>query len=386
MREGRKQKRTRFTIGLAAAGLLALTVAPSASATPKDTRAGNGAVSFGFIREDTTSIEYTDTIIPPGRVPIVGDFLGTNDGVGHLDDILWYTPGTGGDALWRTKGDRSWASSPISISGIYTPIVGSFGCDYFEDIFWYAPGAGQDVLWDFNEDGSITKTNYNVSGTYTPVPGDFTEDGCEDLIWYAPGTAGDAWWDFNQGGGKTDKPIDIKGTFKPVTGSFAGFGSPSFDYVDDIIWYAPGTGADSLWNFKGAAGTITKTPLTINGTFTPIPGDFTHDGYNDVIWYAPGSGQDYLWDFDNAAGSKTSSPLTINGSYTPVTGEIFEQGAHQTDILWFGSSGKPDALWDFDFGPGFTSRPVSLFGNQTPLLAYLERTHGGGLDIIDRTL
>ena len=140
-------------------------------------------------------------------------------------------------------------------------------------------------------------------------------------------------------------------------------GSPTFDYAQDILWYAPGSTADSLWDFNGNGGTVTKSPLSINGTYTPVAGDFSHDGFNAVIWYAPGTASDSMWDFDNATGAHSTLPLTINGSYTPIArGELFEQGAHQTDILWFGAGSKADAIWDFDYGTGHTSPPVTLFG------------------------
>jgi hypothetical protein len=387
MRDGRKH--TRALGALAAAGVLALTAAaPSATAAPSRRAAiATGISTFLFTQDDTATIDYTEAIQPPGRIPITGDFVGPDTAAGSLDDIFWYTPGAGGDAIWQTKGDRSWASTATSVGGTFTPLVGSFTSDGKQDIFWYAPGAAADSLWDFNPDGSITKTTINVNGSFTPIVGRFSDDAGEDIIWYAPGPAADAWWDFDGLGGRTNRPFDIKGTFTPVVGSFAGSGSPTFDYVQDIIWYAPGTAADSLWDFNDDGGAIVKTPLAINGTFTPVAGDFTHDGFNDVIWYVPGRGQDYLWNFTNATGGKTSTPLTINGTYTPIAAtDVFANGPHQTDIVWFGAGSRPDALWDFDYGPDYASRPITLDGNQKPVLAVLEGGTSSGTDIIDRTL
>ncbi|MGN6696351.1 MAG: hypothetical protein ACTHN0_19390 [Aquihabitans sp.] len=374
---------SKAVLGLLAASLLAVGAAAPASAAPP-----YGTDAIVYTVEGQQYPYYESSFDAPGATPIVGDFVGADTQTGHLEDILWYTPGAGGDQLWRTKGDRTFAPSAISISGNYQPLVGYFAGDDWADIFWYAPGTGQDVLWDFNGDGSITKTNYTVNGTYKPIVGTFTEDGGQDIIWYAPGTAKDAWWDFGPDG-KVEKPINVNGTFTPVVGSFAGSASPTFDYVQDIIWYAPGTAADSLWNFKGANGAITTTPLTINGTFTPIPGDFTHDGFNDVIWYAPGSAADFLWNFTNATGGKTSTPLTINGTYTPIAGNLYDQINHQTDVLWFGAGAKPDAIWDFDDGADYTTRPISVNGSKKPVLAILQVvTYEGsprfGADVISR--
>lgn len=353
--------------GLLAAGLLAVGVAAPTAAEPR----ANGTASIIYTDESQTYPFYDSSFAAPGATPIIGDFVGDSGPAGTLDDILWYTPGAGGDALWRSAGDRSFVPSPISVNGNFQPLVGYFGGDYKQDILWYAPGSGQDVLWDFELDGSITKTNLSIGGTYKPIVGYFTDDGREDIIWYAPGTAADSWWNFKEGGYVT-KPININGTFQPLVGSFAGSGSPTFDGVQDIIWYAPGTAADSLWNFKGAAGTITTTPLTINGTFTPIPGDFTHDGFNDVIWYAPGTGQDYLWNFTNATGGKTSTPLTINGKYTPIADNIYDQSNHQTDVLWFAPGGAPDSIWDFQNGSSYVTRPISVNGTKKPALGVFQ--------------
>ena len=389
-------KRTRLIGGVLAASMFTLVaVAPSASAAPPQKAAvSTGSASFAITREDSMSIDYTEAITPPGRIPLTGDFVGDNTDTGNLDDIFWYTPGAGGDSIWRTNGDRSWTATSTSVTGSFTPIVGQFTNDGKADIFWYAPGPAVDSLWDFNANGSITKIDgAAVNGTYTPIVGYFSEDSSQDIIWYSPGRGRDIWWDFDGATGeRTSRDLSINGTYTPVVGSFAGIGSPTFDYAQDILWYAPGSTADSLWDFNGNGGTVTKSPLSINGTYTPVAGDFSHDGFNDVIWYAPGTASDSMWDFDNATGAHSTIPLTINGSYTPIArGELFEQSAHQTDILWFGAGNRADAIWDFDYGTGHTSPPVTLFGNRTPVLGVFELTETDcctlqGLDIIDRTL
>jgi hypothetical protein len=282
----------------------------------------------------------------------------------------------------------------LAVNGTYTPIVGHFTTgDAKADIFWYAPGPATDWLWDFNDDGSITKRGYTVNGTYTPIKGYFGGDGATDIIWYAPGPAGDSWWDFNSGG-LTQRPLAIGGTYTPVVGSFAGIASPTFDYATDIIWYAPGSSADALWNFN-SDHTITKTPLSINGTYIPVPGDFTHDGFEDVIWYAPGPAKDHLWDFDDATGAKTQSPLTVNGNYIPLTGELFDGSDHRSDIVWFGPGSGADFIWDYADSDSYVSRPATLTGNLSPVLGTFEyhpyalagggTSMGKGLDIIDRS-
>jgi hypothetical protein len=39
----------------------------------------------------------------------------------------------------------------------------------------------------------------------------------------------------------------------------------------------------------------TAVPVTVNGTYTPFSGDFNGDGFDDVFWYGPGGGRDSLW-------------------------------------------------------------------------------------------
>ena len=389
-----RSRLTAALTGLVGIATLTSLVAVPASAEDRAPRAGNGSVAVNFTREDTKSIDVAESFVPPGKTPIVGDFLGDTSDAGLLDDILWYTPGPGGDALWRTTGDRSWVASPTSITGTYTAIPGYFTTsDQKADIFWYAPGSTTDWLWDFNNDGTITTRAYNIGGTYTPIKGYFTDDGAEDIIWYAPGTAADSWWDFDNTE-ITQRPISVNGTFIPKVASFSGRGSPTFDYIQDILWYAPGSAPDAIWDFNPDT-TISKVPLAVNGTYTPVVGDFTHDGFEDVIWYAPGTAKDYLWDFDNATGAKTQTPLTINGTYTPLTGEVFEEGFHQTDIVWFRPGAPADPIWDFENVPDPVIRSANLVGNRTPVLGSFElhtyaaegggTSTGAGLDILDRT-
>ena len=126
----------------------------------------------------------------------------------------------------------------------FTPLVGQFTNDGKADIFWYAPGPAVDSLWDFNVNGSITKIDgATVNGTYTPIVGHFSEDSSQDIIWYVAGQRR-----ATRGGTSTAPPaertsraLSMNGTYTPVVGSFAGTGSPTFDYAQDILWYAPGS-------------------------------------------------------------------------------------------------------------------------------------------------
>ncbi|WP_426571011.1 hypothetical protein [Aquihabitans sp. McL0605] len=361
-------------VGAALFAVMGLVVvgAPGASARASrpSTTTPHGTVAISFTTSSGT-IDATDPFVAPGRTPLVGDFVGDTSPTGELDDILWYTPGAGGDELWRTNGDRSWTATNVSISRSYRPIVGQFSGDSKADIFWYSPGSAPDYLWDFEEDGSITKTTYQVNGTYTPVVGRFTADGADDIVWYGPGSAPDAWWDFDGHGGLVRRPLRVNGTYTPVVGMFGGFGPAASPWAADILWYAPGPARDSLWDFDGDAAPITKIPLRIDGTYIPVPGNYNRDRFTDVIWYAPGPAPDLLWTFD-FDGKHGDSVLEINGTYTPVVGSGFGLQSSATDIWWFGAGSKPDSMWAFTSESKPIVQPVSLTGDLPPVLASFE--------------
>ena len=133
----------------------------------------------------------------------------------------------------------------------------------------------------------------DVSGTYTPpLTGDFNGDGYDDIFWYKPGSGGDSVWQGKSDG--TFRPLgqfrDVSGTYTPLTGDFNG------DGLDDIFWYKPGFGGDSVWQGK-SDGTFHPSGQfrDVSGTYTPLTGDFNGDGSDDIFWYKPGPGGDSIW-------------------------------------------------------------------------------------------
>jgi len=366
---GRMQARIKTmvaAVGVAAAlvGGAALPGGPAGARTATP-RAGYGNGQIRFTQADGTVVAGPGFALPGAQV-LTGDFVGP-DTEHDPEDILFYTPGPGGDLISRSNGDGTFTSVPLDVSGTFRPIVGSFAdFDGKDDILWYAPGAAADSLWDFNEDGTITKTPLAIGGTYTPLVGAFSDDVADDIIWYAPGAGADSWWKFTSSGDTiihTSIPLDVPGSPQPVVGRFGG----AADGITDILWYGPGTAADSLWDFHDDT-TITKTPLTIDGSFTPVPGDFTHDGYDDVLWYGPGTAADRLWNFTAPNGVHTSKVLRIDGRFTPVTCHCIGQTPGETDIAWFGAGTAPDRLWDFDLGFSYVSRPLTLSGSRRPVV------------------
>lgn len=194
-------------------------------------------------------------------------------------------------------------------------------------------------------------------GSYPVVlSGDFTGDWVNDLFFYSPSSAPDVLYDFNpttSGGPPLDIwTYDVRGTYRPVVGRFTGG-----EFVDDILWYAPGAKADVIWAFDGCFSGCTsrppyhRVPVTINGTYTPVAGHFFPGDGDDVLWYGRGGISDSIWDFRTScamcAASYTSRPVTVNGSsYEPVAGNFVGQGGIIDDVFWYNPAGA-ESLWVF---------------------------------------
>ncbi|NET40724.1 S8 family serine peptidase [Okeania sp. SIO2B3] len=152
-------------------------------------------------------------------------------------------------------------------------------------------------------------------------------------------------------------PVTINGEYEPIAGDFNG------DNNTDILWYRPGPSQDFIWFFN-SDNSYDSSPFTVNGTYTPIVGDFNGDSTSDILWYRPGSGQDFIWFFDKD-GNRTSSPFTVNGVYTPVAGDFDASGT--TDILWYQPGTAQDFLWSFNSDGTFESSPFTVNGVYTPV-------------------
>ena len=69
----------------------------------------------------------------------------------------------------------------------------------------------------------------------------------------------------------------------PLLGDFDG------DPRANIPWYGPGGRYDVLWYGRFGAAAV-----TVNGTYRPVPVDFSGGGVGDVLWWAPGPPTDVL--------------------------------------------------------------------------------------------
>lgn len=305
--------------------------------------------TFSFAGFSGNSPYSTETFQAPGTTPIIGQFGGS-----PAVDILWYTPGNGGDQMWTTLGGVDFTESAVSISGSYTPHVGTFATiDGRDDILWYSAN-GPSQLWDYNVNGTVTKSSLaTVTGPGKILIGDFALDGIDDVIRYQAGAGSDSWWDFQQAQIQP-RAFAVNGTFTPLVGNFAS------DASEDILWYAPGAAKDPLWDFDGG-GAKTQWDLSINGTYTPVVGGFTSDGKDDVLWYKAGSSPDSIWDF-YGVGYETKQ-LSVNGTYSPVACDCLQAGSLTEDVVWFGPGGAGDAAWKTNGDPfTYSTYAPNMFG------------------------
>jgi hypothetical protein len=270
-------------------------------------------------------------------LPLVGDFRGSG-----ADDILWYAPGSAADSLWVGATSRSLASVAVSVDGSYFPIVADYDDDGFDDVFWYAPGPGRDSLW-FGGSAGFTSTDIEVTGTYRVAAADYNGDGRDDLLFHGPeGDLDSLWLAQPTRGSWIRRPLTLDGRYTLRTGDFDGDGD------DDLLLYQPGPDADSIWlggapvGAATATGGFTPLPVTVSGTYEPVPGDVDGDGIDDILWYAPGPAGDHLW-FGRPSGTPTSRALTATGTYTPLLGDL--DASAGDEIVWFSSTATSTPVW-----------------------------------------
>lgn len=249
--------------------------------------------------------------------------------------------------------DAYWDYRTLVVPGTYQATVGQFAGGPADDILWYGPGSAPDALWiglegKRGDSTGFTKQALAVGGSYTPIVGNFGGDSYDDILWYAPGSGVDSLWISAPVAGGFDKSrrVTINGTYRPKV---------LHDYrsaatKDDIVFLGPGSVPDFLWHFAdNTSATYTSRPLTVGGTYQLIPGDYSGDGIDDLMLYQPGTGADYRWT-SSASGAFSQTRVFVDGTYKPikVLGEKYD------GIFWWADGAGPSSYWR-STGPAFTS-------------------------------
>jgi hypothetical protein len=264
-------------------------------------------------------------------------------------------------AVWAAA-----TSAPPAAAAVtgYEEVSGDIIGDGREEVFTYNAGDLLDGLTSFGNGGvpggelTFEFCDYQVTGLYDPIAGNFDGDAHDEIFWYAPGSGQDSVWSFPSCGTRTTRPYQVTGTFEPVAGDFDG------DGVDDIFWYAPGSADDHIWFFD-ANGNYTSVPYQVSGTFIPLAGSFGSDQTDDVFWYAAGTARDHLWDLHPDRSYTSTDRYQVTGTYRPFVLDIFNEGFQGGDIFWYVPGPAPDSIWDFSPGGGFVIRPEAVAGTYT---------------------
>jgi hypothetical protein len=250
------------------------------------------------------------------------------------------SPGTG--AMIRDGGRSSLAIG----SGAQTR-AGTFSSATGSDVLVYSPGAPTDFIAHLSNSipATVSTTSFSVTGTYIPLVGDFTGNGIDDILWYAPGSGAEHLWSFAGDSSHVEIPVsNVGGTYRPTVLDANG------DSRDDILWYSPG-GSDALWLFGPGGTTHTNKAISAGSGYTVVAGHFGNPGPGQprdrVVFYNP-SGTDWFWTFDTS-GNHTSALLpNVNGNYQLLPGQFFEET--YGGIFFYGPGSLPEKEWAF--GPG----------------------------------
>ncbi len=275
----------------------------------------------------------------------------------RMGNRRWHRPGralvsvvTACSAVLLVAPEASEAQVPTD----YTVLTGNYFGDGRDEAFYYAPGTTPDTMIGFTKDlvGNAQLQvygNLTANGTYTPLVGDFDGDGFDEILWYAPGTAADSMWHLRADGSVASVPYQINGSYpRAMAGDFTG------DSTDDVLWYAPGTAPDVMWDFNQGGG-YTSTGRTISGTYQPVVGSFGNDVTDDILWYAPGTAKESLWDHVPGSTSYTQQVFDVRGTYRPFAVDMYGDGPGGEDIFWYAPGAAGDSVWDFYLGQRFNS-------------------------------
>ncbi|WP_426571900.1 FG-GAP repeat domain-containing protein [Aquihabitans sp. McL0605] len=267
---------------------------------------------------------------------------------------------------------RDHAASTLAIGSGAEAFAGTFSSATGADLLVYSPGAGTDYIAHMSNSipATATFTTFTVTNSYIPVIGDFDGNGIDDILWYAPGSGADKLWLFTGATAHTSVAVSISGSYRPTVLDADG------DSRDDILWYSS-SGADSLWLFGSGATSHVSKAITAGPGYQIVAGHFglpaAGQPQDRVVFYNP-SGNDYFWTFDTH-GNHTSALLpAIDGSYKLLPGQFFEET--YGGLVFYGPGSLPEKEWAFGPGPGGDVAPE----DDIPAIAGTYTTQVGDFD------
>lgn len=224
------------------------------------------------------------------------------------------------------------------------------------------PAAGEVADgWDYR--------SLSIAADAIPLVGQFTGDAADDIFWYVPGSGADSLWVGHVGRRGADAftriPMTVNGSYRPIVADVAG------DDYADILWYAPGTAPDSLWVSTNTPGTFAPEPVTIDGWYQPsVLRDFTSaERKDDILWYAPGSAPDSLWHLaEDGSFDRTTVPLSITASYRVVVGDW--NGDKLEDVMLYAPGDGADQRWTSRADGRFRAGAYNIGGDYQPVTIY----------------
>jgi hypothetical protein len=252
----------------------------------------------------------------PTAQVLAGQFVGNS--------AFLYNPGPGPDGLVRLADDGETLTASLamaSVGGTYRPIVLDVDLDGTDEILWYSPGPGGDFLWRFGSTGAVTSHALTINGRYEPIPLVLDGNGGsvpdrQAILWYGRGTAADAFWVFDAEG--TPKNVaggaEVNGDYVPVV---AHLNSTDTGGHDQIFWYDVRGRRHTVWTFrKGSGGIHTSTAGPVLGpgcrpSSVPIRGF----GFDVLHCYRPGPGTEQLMDQMSSGSWTVWEAGAVNGTY-----------------------------------------------------------------------
>lgn len=261
-------------------------------------------------------------------------------------------------------------------TSLATPVMGDFDGDGRDDVFWYVPGSGTDYLWSGkvrNDAAGAERfdvTTISITGSYKPVTGDFNGDDRDDILWYSPGSGPDSVWYFTGRGTVLSKSLTINGNYQTVVDDFDasdGLGAEDIFLYNDSSSYLWTSNVDETFSSTAISDPPDHAKVYV-GNFRQTAVTVGAPEYKDLFFYVAGKAPDAIW-AGNGDGQFTKSAITVNGEYNPIIGNFDSNasGVDMTDIFWYGPGVAADSVW-MNNGTSFTSQPQTVNGRYSPVL------------------